>query len=86
MKGSRLPPLVSGVAVISAVAAIGAGFFLPSEFLFVGVSRPLAVTLVGMAPVVLVAIGVGAVIVYRHIFPKSGARRAPKRMRGKVNR
>jgi hypothetical protein len=88
MPKSRWLVVVVLLAVLGAGLAAVVGTHMPSEFL-PGVNRSLAVTLLGMAPVVLVAVVVGCVLVYRKLVSfvsgatEPGPRRPAPRRRGK---
>ena len=58
--------LVVAVSGMGAALAVVLGGLMPTEFL-AGVNHAVAVTLLGFAPVLLVAVGVGCILAYRTI-------------------
>jgi len=81
MPSTRVLIVIATVVVMLAGAVI-LGAFMPTEFLG-GINRPIAVTLLGMAPVLVVVVGVGCVLTYRWavkvVFTnRSGKRRSPR--------
>jgi hypothetical protein len=75
--------LVSALLVLGVLLAFALGSDMPSEFL-AGVNRPVAVTFLGMVPVLLVVVVVGCVLAYRKLvalLSRSSQPRARKKAR-----
>jgi hypothetical protein len=65
-----------GASCVAIAAGAVAAEMLPPAYVLFGVSRPVAVTLLGFAPVVVVAVGVGCVLAYG--FGSRNARDQPR--------
>lgn len=61
------------IAALVLALAVVLGTFMPPQFLG-GFNGPIGVTLIGFVPVLLVAVGVGGVLVYRWVVQAFGTR------------
>lgn len=66
------------VGALLVALAVVLGSFMPPEFLG-GFNRPIAVTLIGIAPVLLVAVAVGCVLAYRWARQAFGSYRSDRK-------
>ena len=81
MPRTRRTLVFLATSCVAIAAGVFAAEFLPPAYLLFGVSRPVAVTLLGFAPVVVVAVSVGCVLAYRKLFASSATPRVRERKR-----